>query len=149
MSFLPNIHHTNKFVSAKHNILKRNKKNIFCSYTTKKSQTKHRGCKHWRIGIYIKYIWMDINFLNALFCSYVLLSETSKHPLNTTSARDTVIPSKDQEPYLNDSTMPATNQKNTSYRHHHQIPGPSQEWQLSYIYNTIKNSVLFTTKEKS
>ncbi len=45
------------------------------------------------------------------FCSYVLLSKKSKHPLNTRSARDTVIPGQDQGPYPNDSTMPATNQR--------------------------------------
>ena len=39
------------------------------------------------------------------FCSYVLLSKKSKHPLNTRSARDTVIPGKDQESNLNDTTM--------------------------------------------
>ena len=45
------------------------------------------------------------------FCSYVLLSKKSKHPLNTTRANDAVIPGKDQGSYLNDSTMPATNQR--------------------------------------
>ena len=50
------------------------------------------------------------------FCSYVLLSKKSKHPLNIASANDAVIPGKDQGPYLNNSTMPATNQKDTSYR---------------------------------
>ncbi len=38
------------------------------------------------------------------FCSYVLLSKKSKHPLNTTRANDSVIPGKDQGPYLNNST---------------------------------------------
>ena len=45
------------------------------------------------------------------FCSYVLLSKKSKHPLNTTSANDAVIPGKDQGSHPNDSTMPATNQR--------------------------------------
>ena len=45
------------------------------------------------------------------FCSYVLLSKKSKHPLNTTRANDTVIPGKDQGSNLNDNTMPATNQR--------------------------------------
>ena len=34
-------------------------------------------------------------------------SDKSRH----TSARDTAIPGKDQGPYSNDSTMPATNQR--------------------------------------
>ncbi len=34
-----------------------------------------------------------------------------KPPLNTTRANNAVIPGKDQGPYSNDSTMPATNQK--------------------------------------
>ncbi len=38
------------------------------------------------------------------FCSYVLLSKKSKHPLNIASANDAVIPGKDQGSYLNDST---------------------------------------------
>ena len=50
------------------------------------------------------------------FCSYVLLSKKSKHPLNTTRANDTVIPGKDQGSHPNDSTTPATNKKNTSYK---------------------------------
>ena len=36
MSFLPNIHHTNKFVSAKHNILKRNKRKYLLFLYNKK-----------------------------------------------------------------------------------------------------------------
>ena len=56
------------------------------------------------------------------FCSYVLLSKKSKHPLNTTRANDAVIPGKDQGPYPNDGTMPATNQ-DTSNR-----PLSSDSW---------------------
>ena len=40
-----------------------------------------------------------------------------------TNASDSVIPGKDQESYPNDSTMPATNQKNTSYK-----PLSSDSW---------------------
>ena len=40
------------------------------------------------------------SFVLMFFCL-----KTSKHPLNTTSARDAVIPGKDQGSYLNDSTM--------------------------------------------
>ena len=38
------------------------------------------------------------------FCSYVLLSKKSKHPLNIARANDSVIPGKDQGTYLNDNT---------------------------------------------
>ena len=40
------------------------------------------------------------SFVLMYFCL-----KTSKHPLNTTSARDTVIPGQDQGSNLNDSTM--------------------------------------------
>ena len=42
------------------------------------------------------------SFVLMYFCL-----KTSKHPLNTRSARDTVIPGQDQGSNLNDSTMPA------------------------------------------
>ena len=52
MSFLPNIHHTNKFVSAKHNILKETKEITFCSYSTKRlenSAPQVQALKNWNI----------------------------------------------------------------------------------------------------
>ena len=42
------------------------------------------------------------SFVLMFFCL-----KTSKHPQNTTSANDAVIPGQDQGPYPNDSTMPA------------------------------------------
>ena len=41
-------------------------------------------------------------FVLMFFCLKI-----SNPPLNTTSARDSVIPGQDQGPYPNDSTMPA------------------------------------------
>ena len=57
-------------------------------------------------------------------CSSVL--KTSKHPQNTTSAPDSVIPGLDQGSYPNDGTN-AGDKKSTSYTPQHQIPGPCQE----------------------
>ena len=61
------------------------------------------------------------------FCSYVLLSKKSKHPLNIASANDAVIPGKDQGSYLNDSTNACDKSKTHPTSQYHQIPGPSQE----------------------
>ena len=46
--------------------------------------------------------------------------KTSKHPLNTTSANDDVIPGQDQGSHLNDGTMSARAQRiltNVTYLH--------------------------------
>ena len=48
------------------------------------------------------------------------------HPLNTTSANDTVIPGKDQGSDLNASTK-ADDKRMHPTAHEHKIPGPSQE----------------------
>ena len=57
------------------------------------------------------------SFVLMFFCL-----KTSKHPLNTTSANDAVIPGQDQGSYFNVSTN-AGETKSTSYR-----PSPSDSW---------------------
>ena len=47
------------------------------------------------------------SFVLMFFCL-----KTSKHPLNTTSANDAVIPGQDQGTNLNDSTMSARARSN-------------------------------------
>ena len=54
-----------------------------------------------------KLVWMYIRPLNEPFILMFFCLKTSKHPLNTTSANDTVIPGQDQGSNLYDSTMPA------------------------------------------
>ena len=61
---------------------------------------EHQACLNAHCDIQCK------TFVLMFFCL-----KTSKHPLNPTSANDTVIPGKDQGSYPNDSTMPATNQR--------------------------------------
>ena len=69
-----------------------------------------KDAQHWKSKITSSQL--ERKFEHSMnFCSYVLLSEKSKHPLNTTRANDTVIPGQDQGSYPNDSTMPAANQR--------------------------------------
>ena len=57
---------------------------------------EHQACLNAHCDIQCK------PFVLMFFCL-----KTSNHPQNIASARDTVIPGKDQGPYLNNSTMPA------------------------------------------
>ena len=68
--------------------------------------------------------------LNSSMHTFVLMFfclKTSKHPQNTTSANNAVIPGQDQGSCLKNSTRPAIKQKTYTTDHYHKIPGPSQE----------------------
>ena len=76
-----------KVCSASTAFLKRQRKLMFI--LTKELKTQRCKCRHWRIWIYIKSIWMDVKFLNAyllFLCSCVLKKRL--HPLNKHSAND-------------------------------------------------------------